>query len=616
MLQRIRDRVSGWIAGVIIALVAGAFILFGVEYYFDQGAVNQGEVAKINGVTITENQVNEAFSHLEKQMMIAMHGQPLTDALSKQLKNYALQSLVTQTALFTTFEKEGFRVGMPQIQAMIEHAPQFQDQGKFSEQKFMQTLYQANLSPETFFHQVQSQWLITQVTQGVAASAFVLPNEVNHWYGLVHQQRAFGYFVIPMKSFLSKVTISDEAIKNDYTQNQKLFETPAKVSVSYIVLSPTALAKNVVITEDEAKNYYQSHLSNYQIPERWQVSQITIPVAANASQTDINAAQSKAASIVAAFQANKETGFTSSTVTISAAEVDQLLHNTLTHLKLGSVSQPLRTANGFTLLKLIKTMPAETRSFDSVKNNLMELLQHQKINEQLTKKSSELADLTYTNPDSLSVAAKTLNLPIQTSPMLTKTGEKTGIFSNPKVLDEIFSDSVFTSGNNSKPINLSDGSQLVLRVAKKISSEPIPLDTVKAQIKEKLSEKQASAQAGLLAYQLQQKLSAGEKPDALAKQNGLQWHVVALTTLSEKSSTPQAILTAAFKAVGTQAVLINSTDYAVIAVNQIKNADPKQASAAVNQKLSLQLSALWGQVIQHCLESSVMKSAHIVMKQS
>ena len=36
MLQRIREKISGWIAGVIIALVAGAFMLWGVQFYFEE----------------------------------------------------------------------------------------------------------------------------------------------------------------------------------------------------------------------------------------------------------------------------------------------------------------------------------------------------------------------------------------------------------------------------------------------------------------------------------------------------------------------------------------------------------------------------------------------------
>ena len=236
------------------------------------------------------------------------------------------------------------------------------------------------------------------------------------------------------------------------------------------------------------------------------------------------------------------------------------------------------------------------------------------MNASLTKESSTLADVTYTNPDSLTDAAKALNLPIQTSPMITKTGEKTGLFANAKVLAAIFSDSVFKSNNNSLPIDLGDGSQMVLRINKKELSEPIPLSTVNAKIKTILSEKQAQAQAGLLAYQIQQKIAAGGNPETIAKQNGLQWQTVALTSQNAKSSVSQNILSAAFNTVGSKAVLVNANDYAVIKVNQIKNADAKNITAVETKKLNQQLSALWGQLLQSSFVNSVIADAHITVK--
>ncbi|OGT44141.1 MAG: hypothetical protein A3F13_05935 [Gammaproteobacteria bacterium RIFCSPHIGHO2_12_FULL_40_19] len=617
MLQRIRDRISGWIAGVIIALVAGAFMLFGVEYYFDQSTGGQNEAATVNGVVVSENQVNDLFSQLQKQSLAQSHGQPLTDMMTAQLKAYALQSIITQTALFTTLEQDNFRVGMPQIQAMVAQAPEFQEQGKFSESKLMQTLYQMNLSPTQFFQRLQSQWVVNQVTNSIADSAFVLPSEISHWYGLLHQKRAFGYAIVPMQSFVSKTQVTDEEIKKYYDRNPTEFETPAKVSVAYIVLSPTDIEKTVTVTPAEAEQFYQSHLTNYQLPERWVVRQITIPVAANATSAEIQKAEANANAIRSTFQQNKDTGFTSSTLTLSTTEIDPSLRTTLSGLSQGAVSSPLRTPNGFTILKLVETLPAETHSFDSVKNTLMRLLRHQRVNEMLTKMSGQLSDLTYTNPDSLTVAAKAMHLPIQTTAMLTKSGEKTGLFSNPKVLSTVFSDSVFKSDNNSNLIDLPDGSQVVLRVLKKEPSQPLPLASVHGQIKQKLLDKHATAQAGLLAYELQNKLAGSKDPAAIAKQEGLQWHSVALTSSDAKSTTPPEILTAAFKipaSVGVQAIAYQNTHYAVIALEKVENAPTTQASTAENQKLSLQLSTLWGKVLQHCFVDSVLASAHIVVK--
>lgn len=530
MLQRLRDRISGWIAGMVIALVGGAFILFGIEFYFEQGAAHQGDVATVNGVSLTQQELNHLFSQMQRQVMMQSGGHALSSAEDQQLKSYALQSLITQTALLTTLQKDGFHVGLTQVKAMVEQTPAFQDQGQFSQSKFLQAMYNLSISPMQFFQQLQTNWIVEQATNGVADAAFTLPDEVNHYYSLIHQKRAFGYLIIPMQSFLSKTHVLEKDISDYYKQHQKTYQTQPKVSVAYLMLSPQAIAKTVQISNEEVKAYFDSH----------------------------------------------------------------------TPSQIAAAKKP---------------------SFVAEKNNIVKLLQRQRVNQILSDKSNQLSDLTYTNPGSLAAASKELNLPIQVTPMMTKTGEQIGIFSNPKVLEAIFSDSVYQSGNNSNPIVLQNGDQIVLRVAKKNLSQPIPLKTVHDQIQKTLQAQQAEAQVGLLAYQLQKKITDGNNPTTLAKQYGLQWHTVSLISAHQKSSTPNAIVSAAFTTpvssqkgnwLGSQAVLFHQKDYAVIVVSKIENADSKNLSAADQHQIASQLSAMWGQLYQHAFVDSIVKQSKVV----
>lgn len=529
MLQRIRDRISGWIAGVIIALVAGAFILFGIEFYFEQSAGAQGDVAKVNGFSISQAQLNQAYSNLQHEVMARSGGHVLSSQELQQLKAYALNSLVTQTALFTKLHSDGYRVGMTQVKMMVEEMPDFQVDGKFSQNQFMQAMYGMGISPFAFFQHMQTNLTVQQAVNGVADSAFALPNEVDQFYSLAHQKRAFGYMVLPASHFLSSVKVSEKDIVDYYTQNQKTYRTQPKVSVAYVLLSPTSIGKKINISAEAVRSYYDSHFAK-------------------------------------------------------------------------------RDA---------KKMP----SFASQKEAITKLLLRQQINKALLAKANQLSDLTYTNPDSLEAASKALNLPIQVTSMMTKAGEKTGVFSNPSVLAAVFSDSVFNMSNNSNVIALPDGGQLVLRIAKKEPSRPVSLKTVHDQIKKELQSKQATAQAGVLAYQLQKKIAAGANPQVLAKQNQLEWHLVPLVSVEHGSQTvPKSIFAAAFEIPvklkagqfsGSKALLYNETDYAVVAVSDVKNADPK--GLADRQKLSQHISLLWGQLYQHCFVDSILKQSKIKM---
>lgn len=528
MLQKIRDKITGWFAGVVIALVGGAFIFWGIEFYFVGSSSNSDVVAVVNGVKITHNQVNGLFMQLQRQVA-AQSANQFNDQMTQELKSYALQSNITNVALLTTLQKDGFRVSLAQVEAMIAQVPQFQVNGQFSQEKLAQILSAQGMSPIQFFQKAQAEWLINQAIHGIAATSFVLPNEINQSYELMHQKRAFGYFVIPVSHFLNTITISKNAISDYYDQNKTAFMTPEEVRVSYLKLSPSDIEKTIKVTAGEAKQYYEAHQINFK-------------------------------------------------------------------------KQP----------------------FENAEKNIMNLLKHQRVAEILTHESSQLANLTYINPDSLKAASDSLKLSIQTSNWITRAGDKTGLMSNPKVLAAIFSDTVYQQNNNSNPIELQDGTQLVVRIDQKRLSQLIPLSQVKGKIEQILKQKQAIDQSGLLAYQIQTKLISGENPVNLAQKNKLNWKTVDLTAREAKNlSVSKEITDAAFlipaqlntkKPVGVNTIQLKNGDYAIVAVLQVEHANSSGISLKEKTQLQQKLSALWGQMLQHFYVDSIVSSSKIVMK--
>ena len=186
------------------------------------------------------------------------------------------------------------------------------------------------------------------------------------------------------------------------------------------------------------------------------------------------------------------------------------------------------------------------KSLDEVKSNIDNGYIQQQLNQALAEKNEQLADLTYTNPNSLEPASKKLGLPIKTSDWISPEGIKDNpIFSDPKVLTAIFSDEVYQQKNNSQPIELKDGGFAVFRVAAKQPSGAQPLTEAHQAIKEKLQKEQAEKKAGLNAYQIQQALSSGQSIDSVSRDRHLNW--ISKKEVSRQDKTvPMPILSTIF----------------------------------------------------------------------
>src|SRR5690242_19334203 len=132
MLQSIRDRTHGWIAGIIISLLILSFALWGIHSYLVGGS-NTTTVATVNGIEITKGQLTAAYERLRRQLQMQLsENYALPDQAELKLKERALQTLITIQVLQQASFAQNYRISSNQINAFLENMPELQVNGRFS----------------------------------------------------------------------------------------------------------------------------------------------------------------------------------------------------------------------------------------------------------------------------------------------------------------------------------------------------------------------------------------------------------------------------------------------------------------------------------------------------
>ena len=524
MLQTISKHIQGWVAGVIVAIIAAAFVLFGLEYYLSRGSEQRTTVATVNGVKIDKQQLEGAFQAFQREY--APKGAELNEESTEQLRNLALQQLILNQVLLQTAKRAGFDVSLVQVENMVKGMKEFAVDNQFSPQRFQELLNNNGLNVQSFLQQLRASLLLEQLRAGFQSSAFALPQEVARAYAMLEQRRSFGYFILPNTVIMANIHPTDTQINAYYEKNKEKFRTSPQVKVAYLLLSPDELAKQIKIPAEEVQQFYQANTSQY-----------------------------------------------------------------------------------------------SGKSFAQVQNEIEQRLIQQQLNQVLSAKSEQLADLTYTNPSSLDAAAKALDLPLKMSGWLNRQGIKNDpLFSDPKVLAAIFSDEVLKQNNNSQPIELKNGSFVVVRVSEQQPSQLQNLAAVRDQIAGQLRKDQAQKEAGLQAYEIQRALESGENPVQIAGQRHLAWQTKENLTRNAKD-TPSPIVMAAFKLMpqsssdkkSVTSVLLPNGDYAIIQLLGFRNADYAEVSLPRQQQLNRELANRWGQLDYQFFAKSAMDKAKIIV---
>ncbi len=526
MLQSIRDRASGIILWFVVALIVVPFAFWGINNFFGQAA--QPKLATVGSAHITRQQFEQAYER-EYQRLSQIMGKNFNPAALNQqaFRRNVLDGLIQQALLSQQALRAGYQVSNKQVLSYIREIPAFQVKGQFSFSRYKALLARQGMTPAQFEGELRESLRVQQLRQGITQSTFVTSHEVDQVFALRHEARQFQYVTLSPSKLAADITPSDKEVQAFYSKHKSEFKTPTRVKLQYLELSVSQLAKQIKADPSDLKTLYKQQKSRFTVPAQRKARHILLSAGkGNSAATgkkleSIRKKIENGASFAAmAKQYSDDTGtadqggelgwVTQGTI---AAPVDKALFA----LKVGEVSKPIKTSFGWELIKLQAIRPAHTKPFTdpAVQKRLAHEYRMNQAEQKFQKLSDQFDQQTFVNPNSLKPAAKALGLTIQTTGWLSRD-DKQGIFQYPKVRKAAFSDTVLHQHANSRPVQVGQHREIVVRLDQLKPSKQQPLSAVKNQVTAKLKAVKAKARALAEAKALTAKLS--KSPEDLAKQ--------------------------------------------------------------------------------------------------
>ena len=309
------------------------------------------------------------------------------------------------------------------------------------------------------------------------------------------------------------------------------------------------------VTDDKLKAFYEDQKSSYTTPERRKISHILFKVSdkvdeKTALEKALKAKQELAnkdfATLAKEQSDDKLTAKTGGDLGLfNAGTMEKAFEQAVSTLKLDEVSNPVKSAFGYHLIKVTELTAGDVKPFDSVKNEITQAYQKSQAENTFYESGETLTNMSFEHPDNLQAVADTLGLTIKKSDLFTKDkGE--GIAAEDKIRGAAFAEEVL-QGNNSSPIELGSDRLVVLRQLEHKEAAARDLNSVKAQIAAVLLLDKAKLQTVAKAKQIATRLQAGESLQTVAAENKLEIKKVAGLTRNKTDIQPQ-LLEAVFKA--------------------------------------------------------------------
>ena len=506
MLEAIRKHAKGWLAKVILALIAITFALFGVDSYM-KGDKSGGMVAEVGKVGISSEELSREIQAQSDRMREALG--PAFDPTiveTAEFRKQVLDSLIERKALLQEAQKLKMLAPDAYIASVLGQIPAFQQDGAFSQQRYETVLRQNGRTPAQFESELQQAFMLDAITSPVALATFPSNTSMMQVAHLVAQQREVSWADLPASAVASQIKVTPADVEAYYTANKAEFTEPEQIRAEYLVLDMATVAAGIAVSDQAVADYYAANAAQFGQPEQRSASHILIAADKGADAATRSAAKSKASELYQILQKSPERfaelARTHSQDPGSAAQDGSLgsfgrgmmvkpFEDAVFGMKPNEISAPVESDFGYHIIRLDGIEPATTAPLAQVRGAVVEELRKQQAQKTFAELADNFSNLVYENAASLQPAATAAKLTVQQSGWMTARTAPAP-FNHAGLSAALFSPESIKSKQNTEAIEVQPGALVAARVVEHRPARLRPLAEVSAMIEARLRQEQGT----------------------------------------------------------------------------------------------------------------------------
>ena len=503
MLDSIRGVAQGWVGKALLAAITIPFALFGIDSYLNQ-AGSHVAVAEVNGSNISVQEYSNALQNVRNRLQSeGKMDQAQLD--SPEVKSLVLNQLINKRLLSKEIQQAKYAISDAQLSTYITGMPEFQKDGKFSQELYDQTLEQNHISASKFEAGMRADMLAQQAQDGITKLGFVSNTRAENTFQLTNQQREVTVSELKTKDFMKDVKVDPAEVKAYYEKHKDKLLVPEQVKIEFLLLSASSLIPTIKVDDDEIKKYYDENSAKFQGNEQRRASHILIGFGVNATPEQKQQAKAKAEEILVILKKNpkrfEELAVKDSQDPGSASKGGDLgtfgrgamvkpFEEAVFKMKVNQISDLVESEFGYHIIKLTEAS-GDSSDFNSLKPKIKAELLYQKAQAAFTDKAEGFSNMVYEQSGSLEPAAKAFSGQVQKSDWLSRE-EGAKFFKNDKIMNLVFSEESLKEHRNTEAVEVSPNNLVSARVVDYKAAAPRSFDEVKSSIEALLKLEAAS----------------------------------------------------------------------------------------------------------------------------
>lgn len=528
LLSLMRRHAKSWLIKVLIAIIAVVFVFY-FGYSFTERRASR--MASVNGDVITVAEYEKAYRNLLEGLQREYRGM-WDDNLIKvfDLKNRALDGLVTQKLVSQEAKKIGLDVTEKEIQEKILSYPAFQFREGFDESRYRSVLLNNRMTPEDFEEVLAQELLQEKVQQFLTTFSPVTEQEVLDQYTYANRKVKVSFVQFKPDAYKDKVKVEEASLEKYFEENKENYRIPEKIKVAYIVFDPNTLTGQVKVSDEQVEEYYEDNIDTFKEKKQVKARHILFKLEENAKPEEEAKAREKAEAVLKKAKAGEDFAelakkHSEGPTAKDGGDLGYFSENQMVKpfeeaafkLNKGEVSDLVRTSFGYHIIKVEDVKEARTKSLEEVKGQILARITKTVTSDLAYEKALTFLDQMPYDADLKQHGAEN-----------NMKAEETNFFSLSDTIpsvggDERLRQTLFSLEKNQTSEVIEQGGKFYLfQVTDRQPSSLPALADVKDKVTTDYTAYVAGKEAKAAAEGYLQKLKAGEEWSKLAKETGLE----------------------------------------------------------------------------------------------
>ena len=450
---------------VIVAFIATSLFFYGSGPMQGDGA-RASAIATVNGEEIPAGR----FQRMQRNYLEyyrRTYRQDITPEMAERmgLTQQVISDLVQEALVIQQAKREGIAVADEELRLRIQSISGFQEDGRFSRDRYLAQLKQARIEPGDFETEVRRDLVRQKMEALVKDGIKVSDVEVEQAYMTRFERVRADWASIESAPFMAQVTVSDADAEAYVKTHEPQFSRPERRRIQYVLIAPKAFAK--AVPDADAEAYYKEHQAEFERPKRLKSAHILVRVPPTGGSEAENKSKGKIQEAIRRAKAGEDFGklakeLSEDTATaptggdlgfVGKGEMVPQFEEAVFALKKGEISpQPVRTPFGYHAIMVSDVQDGGVQPFRDAAAKIKEKLAAER-GERAAQAKADEAKPALTAAKDFAAEAKKLGVDSKEATVARGDGLE-GIGRDPQLEEALFG---LAAGGVSPPVKTSGG---------------------------------------------------------------------------------------------------------------------------------------------------------------